>query len=73
MVYQAIKNIKSSVVRKELKKGNKVFGFYMKPNPKLSLNERLIVYTKCGIHFYNPKDFKISKNQKITNIKMGIN
>ncbi|MDU4051184.1 MAG: hypothetical protein E7H33_09730 [Clostridium perfringens] len=72
MVYQANKNIKSSMVNKSLRKDNKIFAKEVKANSKIRIKHTLIVYTAMGIHFYKPSDFRISKNQKLNKKIMGI-
>lgn len=71
LVYQANKNIKGTYVNKPLKKDNKIFAKEVKANPQIRMKHMLIVYTTMGIHFYNPSDFRISKNQKLSKKVMG--
>lgn len=71
LVYQANKNIKSSVVNKSLRKNNKIFATKVYADPKIRTKHMLIVYTKTGIHFYNPSNFRVSKNQKLSKKVMG--
>ncbi|MDM0804574.1 hypothetical protein QTI11_14535 [Clostridium perfringens] len=71
LVYQANKNIKGTYVNKPLRKDNKIFAKEVKANSKIRMKHTLIVYTKMGIHFYNPLDFRVSKNQKLSKKVMG--
>lgn len=71
-VYQANKNIRGTCVNIPLRKDNKIFAKEVLANPKIIMKHTLIVYTAMGIHFYNPSDFRISKNQKLNNKIMGV-
>ncbi|MDM0987455.1 hypothetical protein QTI95_14050 [Clostridium perfringens] len=71
LVYQANKNIKGTYVNKPLRKDNKIFAIYSEGMPSIKVKEHLTVYTKMGIHFYNPSDFRIGKNQKLSKKVMG--
>ena len=71
-VYQANKNIRGTCVNILLRKDNKIFAKEVLANPKIRMKHTLIVYTTMGIHFYNPSDFRISKNQKLNNKIMGV-
>ncbi|XZI43552.1 hypothetical protein ACSXEP_15945 (plasmid) [Clostridium perfringens] len=71
LVYQANKNIKGTYVNKPLRKDNKIFAIYSEEVPAIKVKEHLTVYTKMGIHFYNPSDFRIGKNQKLSKKVMG--
>ncbi|MGU8438793.1 hypothetical protein ACV3OB_15775 [Clostridium perfringens] len=71
LVYQANKNIKGTYSNKSLKKDNKIFAIYSEGVPAIKVKEHLTVYTKRGIHFYKPSDFRVSKNQKLSKKVMG--
>ncbi|HFD2032845.1 hypothetical protein [Clostridium perfringens] len=70
-VYQANKNIKYSIVNKELRKDNKVLGKIIKKTPGVKMNDVLIVYSNTQIHLYKLKDFRVSKNQKLNKRVFG--
>lgn len=72
LVYQANRNIKASLVNKELRKDNKIFAIYSEGMPSIKVKEHLTVYTEMGIHFYKPSDFRVSKNQKLNRNILGV-
>lgn len=71
LVYQANRNIKEGDMNKSLRKDNKIFAKIIYAYPKRRIKPRLIVYTHMGIHFYNPSDFRVSKNQKLNKKIIG--
>ncbi|WP_283697658.1 hypothetical protein [Clostridium perfringens] len=60
------------MVNKSLRKDNKILAKEFKPNLKINRKHVLVVYTERGIHFYNPSDFRISKNQKSNKKILGV-
>lgn len=72
LVYQANKNIRGTCVNIPLRKDNKIFAKEVVADPKIRMKHTLIVYTTMGIHFYNPSDFRVSKNQKLSKKVMGV-
>lgn len=71
-VYQANRNIKSSVINKGLKKDNKVLGKIIKKSLGVKMNDVLAVYSHSQINLYKLKDFRVSKNQKLNKNIFGV-
>ncbi|EOU1754572.1 hypothetical protein [Clostridium perfringens] len=71
LVYQANKNIKGTYVNKPLRKDNKVYGVFIEGDTKVRARDKIVVYTRCGIHFYLPNELRVSKNQKLSKKVMG--
>lgn len=72
LVYQANRNIKGTCINKPLMKNNKIFAKEVEANRKIKVKHMLIAYTEMGIHFYNPSDFRVSKNQKLNRKILGV-
>ncbi|MDM0746433.1 hypothetical protein QTI06_14520 [Clostridium perfringens] len=71
LVYQANKNIKGTCLNKSLRKDNKVYGVFIEGDTKVIARDKIVVYTRCGIHFYLPNELRVSKNQKLSKKVMG--
>ncbi|HAT4309073.1 TPA: hypothetical protein I9080_002917 [Clostridium perfringens] len=73
LVYQANKNIKGTCLNKSLRKDNKVYGVFIEGDTKVRVRDKIVVYTRCGIHFYLPNELRVSKNQKLNKRILGVN
>lgn len=71
LVYQANRNIEEGDMNKSLRKDNKIFAKTIYALPALKVRPKLIVFTHMGVHIYNPLDFRVSKNQKLSKKVMG--
>lgn len=71
LVYQANRNIEEGDMKKSLRKDNKIFAKTIYALPIRKIRPKLIVFTHMGVYIYNPSDFRVAKNQKLSKKVMG--